>query len=352
MAHRVTGRRCAHGAFTLVELLVVIAIIGTLVGLLLPAVQNAREAARRNQCLSNLTQLSKAMQMHEGAHGEYPGYINALGIPHGEHTRAPWVVYMFPHLEQQELYNRWSQGLHNQFQYVATIVCPSNPTDAEGDGPLSYVANCGEVGDDDNPANGIFFDRSRRADMDDPNTLGNDSEDHYDGDKPHEDAPLRKMTFAYIQSRGDGATNTMMLSESVRTVRYGYLGPPRQNPPTEYDATADAKYHFGFVWWQPALVVGKDRVTFWDELRINGRQETSGYLMASEVNERDAFPSSHHEGGVNVAFVGGNTRFIADKIDQIIYAQLMTTSHKTSTLRDAKGQQYDRDMRQPTDDDY
>jgi prepilin-type N-terminal cleavage/methylation domain-containing protein/prepilin-type processing-associated H-X9-DG protein len=349
MAHRVWGRRCA---FTLVELLVVIAIIGTLVGLLLPAVQNAREAARRNQCLSNLTQLSKAMQMHEGTTGEFPGYINALGIPHGEHTRAPWVVYMFPHLEQQELYSRWAQGRHNQFQHVEAIVCPSNPTDTEGDGPLSYVANCGEMGTEDNPANGIFFDRSRRADMDDPTTLGNSSQDTHDHVDPNRDAPLKRMTFAYIQSRGDGVTNTLMLSESVRTVRYGYLGPPRQSPPTEYDVARDGKYHFGFVWWQPELVVGNDRVTFWEELRINGRPETSDYLLASQTDERDAFPSSHHEGGVNVAFVGGNVRFLKEDVDQVIYAQLMTPSHKSSTLKDAKGQKFDREMKQPTDEDY
>jgi prepilin-type N-terminal cleavage/methylation domain-containing protein len=349
MAHRVRGRRCA---FTLVELLVVIAIIGTLMGLLLPAVQSAREASRRNQCLNNLTQIAKAMQMHETSLGEFPGYINSLGVPHGEHTRAPWVVYLFPYLEQQELFNRWSQGKHNQFQYVETVVCPSNPSDSEDDGPLGYVANCGEVGREDNPANGIFFDRSRRADMDDPTTLGNSSQDSFDADEPEEDAPMKRMTFAYIQSRGDGVTNTLMFSESLRTVRYGYLGPPRQSPPTEYDVTADAKQHFGFVWWQPKEVVGKERVSFWEELRINGIPKTSGYIASSQVTERDAFPSSHHDGGVNVAFVGGNCRFIDEKLDQIVYAQLMTTSHVSSSLKDALGQKFDREMKQPTDDDY
>lgn len=73
-------RKRTRIGFTLVELLVVIAIIGTLVGLLLPAVQNARESARGNTCRSNLTQLQKAMANHEVDNGAFPGYINRVGM--------------------------------------------------------------------------------------------------------------------------------------------------------------------------------------------------------------------------------------------------------------------------------
>lgn len=111
-------RTSSWKGFTLVELLVVIAIIGTLVGLLLPAVQSAREASRRSLCSTNLTQLAKAMQMYEDSLGKYPGYINALGIPHGQNTRAPWVVFMFPYLEQNTLWEKWNAGEYNVFEYV------------------------------------------------------------------------------------------------------------------------------------------------------------------------------------------------------------------------------------------
>ena len=94
-------RHIKKQAFTLVELLVVIAIIGTLVGLLLPAVQAAREAARSNTCRSNLTQLQKAVSQREGALGTFPGYINNLGVKGTQNqVRASWVVMTFPYIEQ------------------------------------------------------------------------------------------------------------------------------------------------------------------------------------------------------------------------------------------------------------
>ena len=72
-------RHHARG-FTLVELLVVIAIIGSLMGLLLPAVQSAREAGRRNTCMNNVSQLGKAVFLHDNAGKGIPGWRNAITI--------------------------------------------------------------------------------------------------------------------------------------------------------------------------------------------------------------------------------------------------------------------------------
>ena len=358
MAHRVWGRRCA---FTLVELLVVIAIIGTLVGLLLPAVQSAREASRRNQCVSNLSQVAKALHMHEGNLREFPGYINSIGIPYGQSTRSPWVVYTFPHLEQTTLYDRWARGEYNAFQYVETLVCPSNPPVLKDDGRLAYVANCGEWTNQDETsdqyketvADGVFLDNSRRADFKKTNInmLGTNSADRLDADDPAADYPMKKMTLAYIQSRGDGSAATLLLSESIRTVRYGYVGAPEGHP-DEYDNAADAKYHFGFTWAQPKLTIGIQKISDADKLRINGIDSPSNYESVSQMTPFDGFPSSNHSGGVNAAFVAGHVRFLADKTDPIVYCQLMTSSHKESTLKDPSFVLSDSQMGQPSDDDY
>ena len=105
-------------AFTLVELLVVIAIIGILVGLLLPAVQAAREAARRMQCSNNLKQLGLAALNYESAHGVFPTQMTGpIVLPGGwanswesSGHRHSAFLQLLPFIEQAPLYNLIAQG--------------------------------------------------------------------------------------------------------------------------------------------------------------------------------------------------------------------------------------------------
>lgn len=103
-------RRADLKAFSLVELLVVIAIIGILVALLLPAVQAAREAARRTHCINNLHQIGLAMHNYESSHGSLP----PGGVMEGPccHTksRTNWAIEILPFLEEQGLYNKYDRG--------------------------------------------------------------------------------------------------------------------------------------------------------------------------------------------------------------------------------------------------
>ena len=96
-----TSHRLDRRGFTLVELLAVIAIIGTLVGLLLPAVQAARESARRTTCLNNLKQIGLASHNHVDAHKKFP--MGSSGKPDGT-ARVTWCIWIMPFLEQQDLY--------------------------------------------------------------------------------------------------------------------------------------------------------------------------------------------------------------------------------------------------------
>lgn len=132
-------RRRLRG-FTLIELLVVIAIIAILIGLLLPAVQQAREAARRTQCKNNLMQIAIALHNYEMAFERLPpGSVNASGpIRHVEEGyQISWIVQMLPMLEQTSLFARvnFSEGAYGisnamvRNTRINTLRCPSDPTD-------------------------------------------------------------------------------------------------------------------------------------------------------------------------------------------------------------------------------
>jgi prepilin-type N-terminal cleavage/methylation domain-containing protein len=123
-------------AFTLVELLVVIAIIGTLIGLLLPAVQSCREAARRMGCTNNVQQLGLALHQYEFHREKFPaGVTDAAGpiksLPEGKHVS--WIVRILPYLEETALAKHFKDAdgayaagnVPVRQTAIRTLVCPS-----------------------------------------------------------------------------------------------------------------------------------------------------------------------------------------------------------------------------------
>ena len=157
MVHPLSGRR---RGFTLVELLVVIAIIGVLVALLLPAVQAAREAARRMKCSNNLKQLSLALHNYEDTHKTLP----PAGINSNEMS---WLVMTLPFIEQKNMYDQFNfnQGGWNALNRITivkgvkipAITCPSlttprdnfslfDPANEAAVSALHYYAILGPIG--------------------------------------------------------------------------------------------------------------------------------------------------------------------------------------------------------------
>jgi prepilin-type N-terminal cleavage/methylation domain-containing protein len=127
--------------FTLVELLVVIAIIGILVAMLLPAVQGAREAARRLQCSNNLKQLALALRTYHTTHGTFPPsshWDTAAGANvatvNASVLNENWAIMALPHLEQQNLYDKFDRALSiahannavPRGTSLAVMLCPSD----------------------------------------------------------------------------------------------------------------------------------------------------------------------------------------------------------------------------------
>src|SRR5262245_27968278 len=138
---KTTGNDRMHG-FTLVELMAVIAIIGILIALLLPAIQHAREAARRTECRSNMRQLSLAITNYENQNKRYPpagltggtiadihqGPFNLRGDP-----MMSWIVLVLPFMEEQSLYRQFdrTRSILNQVndpqaRQLKTLFCPSD----------------------------------------------------------------------------------------------------------------------------------------------------------------------------------------------------------------------------------
>jgi prepilin-type N-terminal cleavage/methylation domain-containing protein/prepilin-type processing-associated H-X9-DG protein len=173
--------------FTLVELLVVIAILGVLIGLLIPAVQSAREAGQRTQCANNLKQIGIALHAYHDSKGSFPsGYVSQY-VPGGNDTGPGWgwAAAILPFLELQNPYNsiQFNQNIEAaansiaRVQSISTFLCPSDrlqPTwtvlkyDPSGgvSGPICDVASAsyigvfgiGEPGVD---GEGIFFRNSK-----------------------------------------------------------------------------------------------------------------------------------------------------------------------------------------------
>jgi prepilin-type N-terminal cleavage/methylation domain-containing protein len=154
LAPQFAARRLFRGGFTLVELLVVIAIIGILVALLLPAVQAAREAARRNQCLNHLKQISLSFLNYEGTYKEFPsggwGYDWTADPDMGIGARQPggWAFGLLPFLEETNVHvvgeglgvaAKRAALLQQRMHPITAFYCPSRRPPEVSFGPATSV---------------------------------------------------------------------------------------------------------------------------------------------------------------------------------------------------------------------
>ena len=306
--------------FTLVELLVVIAIIGVLVALLLPAVQAAREAARRTECLNKLKQLGLAANLYHDAR---------LELPPGAQTccLGTWVPYLLAFVEQGNAADQYvffddqtpitsvnndpasyfsEQNLLVTGRHYEVLNCPSDAIERKelnGSTFANYVANFGNLiryvppGVEDNPN---FVIKDPQGDI----RFGGAPMRFFDTEKG---IKLPEVKYRQIT---DGLSNTMLFSETVK------------------QPDSDLR---GFVWWGFAAgynsslapnSIEPDRMQSFancDPATKDQQPRCDGPILSAVETRGIAAARSLHPGGVQVVMCDGSGKFVDENVDLAIW---------------------------------
>jgi prepilin-type N-terminal cleavage/methylation domain-containing protein/prepilin-type processing-associated H-X9-DG protein len=325
--------------FTLIELLVVIAIIGVLVGLLLPAVQAAREAARRTQCVNNLKQIGLAKSNYESTFGVLPPSMCATGTGNTIAWINGWsaMARVLPYAEQGAMYNSANSSLWKETPPNTTIValevalflCPSDLH------PDPYLQTYGYSGVTSYGVNqGDWFIWGGFGGPQNRNAFGLD----------------RARRFAEFT---DGLSQTLLVAEvkaqqprsdcqaALSLIQNPYKVPPTIAAPLsvapEYDTCAPSPMiSDNHSEWSDGNVFGAGFSTAWPPNKaIQGTTSASAAydLDLIGIHEENGGPSfaaitarSYHPGGVNALFGDGRVQFVKSSIDGTTWRALGTVA--------------------------
>jgi prepilin-type N-terminal cleavage/methylation domain-containing protein/prepilin-type processing-associated H-X9-DG protein len=376
------SRPRSRAGFTLIELLVVIAIIGVLIALLLPAVQSARESARRAQCINNLKQIALACLNFESGNGHMPPGIGPVGLYNyssGTWTRANRAglgranvsAQVLNYIEGASIYNAFNFELDINIwlpppaatgnetamsQIVATFVCPSDGETAKLRNFFGYTNYFCSIG------NTAATEWGQEFAFQEPkmNTLGvfnftisGRSADPWldTATKTRPNPNFRKASVTKISEIRDGTSNTTLYSETTRS--RAVLNTPDEIPVTDkvnvYSITGN--FQNADLQTPPA-----DCATFANQIRIRYRgQQYYRYLPSvnyyshtvppnyklwdctnnNAFNQGHTAARSYHPGGVNVAFADGSVKFIKDSVDMSTWRALGTKQGNEAISADA-----------------
>jgi len=316
-------------AFTLVELLVVIAIIGILVSLLLPAVQAAREAARRLQCQNNIKQLGLAVQNYHDVFRQYPssGIIGNSGGLYDPQTglQFSWIVLILPQLEQGPLHDRFDfrqsvfdQPNSPQESFIATLQCPSD-------------ASSGRLFVDPTLTRGVRFAKGNYAAYVSPFHV--ELQNRFPGVLVG-----RRHVIANIT---DGTSNSIMLAE-VLTRRHEQdqrgawalpwtgasqiaLDMHDEVSPIELNGSGYQPVDLGSAQSPNRQLLWGDRLYACPD-DVNALLEKLPCSVGAVSDFLAAAARSRHPGGVNTVFADGHVAFVANSVDVFAMSYMVSVN--------------------------
>jgi prepilin-type N-terminal cleavage/methylation domain-containing protein/prepilin-type processing-associated H-X9-DG protein len=300
--------------FTLVELLVVIAIIGVLVALLLPAVQMARESARRSQCNNNLRQIELGLHSFHDSYGALPpaAITNTTGIAatklnlrsgaiHG------WAIFIYPYIEQKNLqdFYKWEKNWYDaenksvREAIVPTFICPSTPKPKRLDNSSSGVS-WSAAASDYGVCNG-----SDAANLDPLGLIAK-------GTKLKPNGAMRVNEMQKFSDVTDGLSNTFWIGEAA--------GRPQ-------------------LYRSKSLRVGTSRAAGASMLDRDNEFIMHGFNSTGTANPGPCPMNctngdelySFHPGGINVAMGDGSVRYLSQVMPLRLVAALISREGKDST---------------------
>ncbi len=356
--------RAVRRGFTLIELLVVIAIIAVLISLLLPAVQSAREAGRRAQCINNLKQLGLAVQNYHSSTNSLPAATMFTGPTVGSWSwTASWAVFVLPDMEQAPLYNAVNFGFSMEqpsnttvsYNKLTSFLCPSENQKVRPNNPWAPTNYFGNYG-------GPIVVRMWTGTIVAPNdpvtpiTPSSQVGGYPPGTMYWQVVP--DMAFFGLESVTDGTSNTALFSEKL----YGPVGGltvlasspdakrgifPAAMPgnfnsgnytnamqglqacqavPGTTVASGTSSY-IGFSWalhyvWN----WGSNCYSHYNTPNKLSCQSSGSVGWSAGFYSGAIPPTSNHPGGVNICFTDGHVQFIKDSISPPTFWALGTKS--------------------------
>jgi prepilin-type N-terminal cleavage/methylation domain-containing protein/prepilin-type processing-associated H-X9-DG protein len=289
-------------AFTIVEMLVVITIIGLLMGLLLPAVQIAREQARNTACKNNLRQIGLAAISHHTRTQYMPAcrswtlsYERAGATTYDETKMFTWVQPLLPDLGETGEYEyliSLSDETSAAPKNKLILLCSSNTYEGKK-GPLSYAINAGRPNADFRDGNGVTHENHDWA--------ANGASD--DRARLVKSAGLMRANRMTMSDFKDGITYTILFAENTRLTEWNPV--PKDGKTTEF--------HSGII-WDPSIQTNADYAF---KMKDETKSVVDGKLYA--------LPASRHPGTFNATMADGSVRGFNETLSVDVYHKLMTS---------------------------